>query len=295
MLSLSADHVAAFTLWPHGPAATTVVCELLFHPDEQARPDLRPLRRGRLLGPGQPPGLGHLRERPAGHVVARLHRRLVRPHGGAEPRHPPLRPRPPGRGRSRSGAVTGRADGPAERRRAPRRRACATGTWWWSGWGRWAARPPGPWPGPGPGCWGWSSSSSATTGGRRTTTPGSSAAPTTRPATCAWPAWPTTPGPSWNGEAEERLVVTTGGLDLFPAGSAIPPGPYRASLEACGVPYQWLDAAEVMRRWPAVPARRRRPRPLAGRRRHRPGGPRHPAAAAPGHRRTAPPCSTRPR
>jgi hypothetical protein len=26
MLSLSADHVAAFTLWPHGPNATTVVC-----------------------------------------------------------------------------------------------------------------------------------------------------------------------------------------------------------------------------------------------------------------------------
>jgi sarcosine oxidase len=52
-------------------------------------------------------------------------------------------------------------------------------------------------------------------------------------------------------EAAERLVVTTGGLDLFPAGSAIPPGPYRASLEAVGVPYQWLDAAEVMRRWPA--------------------------------------------
>jgi sarcosine oxidase len=52
-------------------------------------------------------------------------------------------------------------------------------------------------------------------------------------------------------EAEERLVVTTGGLDLFPAGSAIAPGPYRSSLEACGVPYQWLDAAEVMRRWPA--------------------------------------------
>jgi monomeric sarcosine oxidase len=52
-------------------------------------------------------------------------------------------------------------------------------------------------------------------------------------------------------EAGERLVVTTGGLDLFPAASAIPPGPYRASLEACGVPYQWLDAAEVMGRWPA--------------------------------------------
>jgi sarcosine oxidase len=52
-------------------------------------------------------------------------------------------------------------------------------------------------------------------------------------------------------EAGERLLVPTGGLDLFPAGSAIRPGPYRSSLEACGVPYRWLDAVEVMRRWPA--------------------------------------------
>jgi sarcosine oxidase len=52
-------------------------------------------------------------------------------------------------------------------------------------------------------------------------------------------------------EAGERLVVPTGGLDLFPPGAAIRPGPYRASLEACGVPYQWLDAAEIVRRWPA--------------------------------------------
>ena len=42
MLSLSADHVAAFTLWPRGPAETTVVCELLFHPDERARPGFDP-------------------------------------------------------------------------------------------------------------------------------------------------------------------------------------------------------------------------------------------------------------
>ena len=54
--------------------------------------------------------------------------------------------------------------------------------------------------------------------------------------------------PGW---VYENGSVTTGGLDLFPASAAIPPGPYRASLEACGVPYQWLDAAEVMRRWPA--------------------------------------------
>jgi glycine betaine catabolism A len=39
MLSLAADHVAAFSLWPHAPNATTVCCDFLFHPDEMAKPD----------------------------------------------------------------------------------------------------------------------------------------------------------------------------------------------------------------------------------------------------------------
>jgi Rieske 2Fe-2S family protein len=38
LLSLAADHVAAFTVWPRGPAETTVVCDFLFHPDEMAKP-----------------------------------------------------------------------------------------------------------------------------------------------------------------------------------------------------------------------------------------------------------------
>ncbi|MDP9143940.1 MAG: aromatic ring-hydroxylating dioxygenase subunit alpha [Actinomycetota bacterium] len=42
LLSLSADHVAAFTLWPHGPGSTTVVCDFLFHPDEMAKSDFDP-------------------------------------------------------------------------------------------------------------------------------------------------------------------------------------------------------------------------------------------------------------
>ncbi len=42
MVSLSADHVAAFTLWAQGPEHTTVVCDFLFHPDEMARPDFDP-------------------------------------------------------------------------------------------------------------------------------------------------------------------------------------------------------------------------------------------------------------
>jgi glycine betaine catabolism A len=42
MLSLSADHVAAFTLWPRSAALTTIVCDFLFHPDEIARPAFDP-------------------------------------------------------------------------------------------------------------------------------------------------------------------------------------------------------------------------------------------------------------
>jgi len=42
MLSLSADHVAAFTVWPHSAGQTTVVCDFLFHPDEIARSDFDP-------------------------------------------------------------------------------------------------------------------------------------------------------------------------------------------------------------------------------------------------------------
>jgi glycine betaine catabolism A len=42
MCSLAAEHAAAFTLWPHGPSRTTVVCDFLFHPEEMARPDFDP-------------------------------------------------------------------------------------------------------------------------------------------------------------------------------------------------------------------------------------------------------------
>ncbi|HTT51302.1 MAG TPA: aromatic ring-hydroxylating dioxygenase subunit alpha [Streptosporangiaceae bacterium] len=42
MLSLSADHVAAFTLWPRAAGHTTVLCDFLFHPGELARPGFDP-------------------------------------------------------------------------------------------------------------------------------------------------------------------------------------------------------------------------------------------------------------
>jgi glycine betaine catabolism A len=42
MISLSADHVAAFTLWPRSPTATTIVCDFLFAPEEMGRPTFDP-------------------------------------------------------------------------------------------------------------------------------------------------------------------------------------------------------------------------------------------------------------
>jgi len=46
------------------------------------------------------------------------------------------------------------------------------------------------------------------------------------------------------------LILRTGGLDLFPDGAAIPIDDYRDSMRAAGVPFDELDAAETMRRWP---------------------------------------------
>ena len=48
----------------------------------------------------------------------------------------------------------------------------------------------------------------------------------------------------------ERIVTITGGLDLAPPGAAESIDDYADSMTAVGVPFEWLDAAEVMRRWP---------------------------------------------
>ncbi|HXY73198.1 MAG TPA: aromatic ring-hydroxylating dioxygenase subunit alpha [Actinomycetota bacterium] len=42
MLSLSSDHVAAFTLWARDAGRTAIVCDFLFHPDEMAKPSFDP-------------------------------------------------------------------------------------------------------------------------------------------------------------------------------------------------------------------------------------------------------------
>lgn len=42
LVSLSMDHVAAFTLWPRSAGVTDIVCEFLFHPLEMQREDFDP-------------------------------------------------------------------------------------------------------------------------------------------------------------------------------------------------------------------------------------------------------------
>jgi sarcosine oxidase len=51
-------------------------------------------------------------------------------------------------------------------------------------------------------------------------------------------------------DAGEQLVLRTGGLDFGPRVSAIPLDHYSGSMDAAGVPYERLDAREIMRRWP---------------------------------------------
>ncbi|HEY7735871.1 MAG TPA: FAD-dependent oxidoreductase, partial [Candidatus Limnocylindrales bacterium] len=51
-------------------------------------------------------------------------------------------------------------------------------------------------------------------------------------------------------EAGEGIVTRTGGLDLFPPGAAIAEIDYARSMDAEGVPFERIDGAEVMRRWP---------------------------------------------
>jgi monomeric sarcosine oxidase len=51
-------------------------------------------------------------------------------------------------------------------------------------------------------------------------------------------------------ESGETVVTVTGGLDIAPREAAIPLSDYTSAMEAEGVPFEHLDAAEIMRRWP---------------------------------------------
>lgn len=50
--------------------------------------------------------------------------------------------------------------------------------------------------------------------------------------------------------SETRVVTRTGGLDVAPRDASIPLSDYTTAMDAEGVPYEHLDAAEIMARWP---------------------------------------------
>ena len=52
-------------------------------------------------------------------------------------------------------------------------------------------------------------------------------------------------------ELGQPLILRTGGIDIGFEGCAIPLDDYEASMQAAGVPYERIDAGEIVRRWPA--------------------------------------------
>ncbi|HSJ51163.1 MAG TPA: FAD-dependent oxidoreductase, partial [Actinomycetota bacterium] len=51
-------------------------------------------------------------------------------------------------------------------------------------------------------------------------------------------------------ESGRRLVIRTGGLDLYPKSAYRWMDDYTNALDEVGVPFEWMDAAEAMWRWP---------------------------------------------
>ncbi len=51
-------------------------------------------------------------------------------------------------------------------------------------------------------------------------------------------------------DADEQLILKTGGLDLAPHASPIPLSDYSGSLQTCQIPFEYLEADEIRHRWP---------------------------------------------
>lgn len=61
----------------------------------------------------------------------------------------------------------------------------------------------------------------------------------------AYEAWATV-----ESDANEQLVYQTGGLDLGPQDGAISLEAYAGAMASCGVDFEWLDAAQIRKRFP---------------------------------------------
>ena len=261
MLSLSADHVAAFTLVPKAPDRTLDRRRLPVPPRRDREAGLRPVGRRRLLGPRQPPGLGGLRGRPGRDDVAPVQVRLVRADGGHEPRHPALPRGAAGRGRHAASD-------------ARRRRAADAGDWdvvvvglgaLGSAAAYWASRRPGI------RVLGLERFEIGHRNGAsedvsriiRRSLPPSRLRPADARAYEAWAEVERESGP--------QVVFRTGGLDVGPRETAeasrSTSSEYARAMTAEGVPFETLDGAGDHAPLARVAARRRARRAVPGRRR----------------------------
>ena len=90
MLSLSAEHVAAFTAAARGPDRTTIVCDFLFHPDEMAKPDFDPSDAVDFWDLVNRQDWAICESVQRGMQSRVFQSRLLRTDGEREPRHSPL-------------------------------------------------------------------------------------------------------------------------------------------------------------------------------------------------------------
>ena len=82
LVSLHPDYVMLHTLWPKRARPHGGRVRVVLRAGDDGRAGLRPDRRRRLLGPGQPRGLARLPAHAAGHELGPLHPRPVHDAGG---------------------------------------------------------------------------------------------------------------------------------------------------------------------------------------------------------------------
>ena len=96
LLSLSAEHVAAFVLRPTAVDHTEITCDLLFAPDEAAKPGFDPSDAGDLWELVNRQDWAICESVQRGMTSRYYYAGLVRADGGRVPGHPPLAAAPAG-------------------------------------------------------------------------------------------------------------------------------------------------------------------------------------------------------
>ena len=228
LLSLSPDHVAAFLLESMAVDRTRVTCDLLFAPDEVARPSFDPSDAADFWDVVNRQDWAICASVQRGMTSRAYQAGLVRADGGRLARHPSLAAPAAGglMAERHEYAVVGLgALGSATAWQLARRGASVVGL------ERFAL----------------GHDRGASHDSSRILRHSYHTPDYVRLTFEAYDDWATL-----EADAGESFVTVTGGLDLFPPGCAIPPDDYTSSMTACSVPYSILDTAAVSDHWPQL-------------------------------------------